>query len=107
MKTMSGADEGLYGWIAANYILGNLMPQNALTLHQAKSTLHTLDMGGSSIEITGENILQDNTLGNGTSVVIAGDCLNFPWSKVLPHEGLRRNICSLWMYLASNYGSAI
>lgn len=85
MRTMSGADEGVFGWVAANYILGNFVPQSAVRIPETKSTVHALDMGGSSLEITGENLVPDNTNGNVTSVIIAGKCPISP--LILPQKG--------------------
>ena len=45
IKTISGADEALYGWIAVNYLHGTL---------GTKETLGALDMGGASTEIAFE-----------------------------------------------------
>jgi hypothetical protein len=43
-KTITGAEEGVYGWLAVNYQLGTL---NSL----AKSSIGVMDMGGASVQI--------------------------------------------------------
>jgi hypothetical protein len=42
-KTITGTDEGVYGWVAANYQLGKFNPQ--------EKTMGVMDMGGASVEV--------------------------------------------------------
>lgn len=42
-KTITGAEEGLYGWLAVNYQLG--------TLDKSDAAIGTLDMGGASVQV--------------------------------------------------------
>lgn len=42
-KTITGSDEGLFGWIAINYQLG--------TLKEGKETVGVFDMGGASVQV--------------------------------------------------------
>lgn len=42
-KTITGTDEGMYGWVAANYQLGKFNPQEKL--------MGVMDMGGASVEV--------------------------------------------------------
>lgn len=59
---MSGVDEGMYGWVAVNYALGRLSPgyitqdasSKSIVLPAGNETVNVLDMGGASVEITGE-----------------------------------------------------
>ncbi|CEG61292.1 multidrug DMT transporter permease [Legionella micdadei] len=43
-KTITGSEEGLYGWLAVNYKLGTLNTEG-------KNTVGTMDMGGASVQI--------------------------------------------------------
>ena len=57
MRTITGADEGLYGWVALNYVMNRLGHRNVPTNSQHMSdegpqTLGALDLGGSSLEVT-------------------------------------------------------
>lgn len=58
-KTITGADEGLYGWLAVNYQLN--------TLQNEKDPVGVMDMGGASVQIsfpvknTAEEINDKNT----------------------------------------------
>lgn len=45
-RVISGQDEAVYGWIALNYLTGKL------SQGQEAATLGSLDMGGSSLEVT-------------------------------------------------------
>ncbi|KAL4451373.1 hypothetical protein ABPG77_009445 [Micractinium sp. CCAP 211/92] len=57
-RIISGADEGVYGWIALNYLEGRLQAAAAAALEGgpagvgAAGTLGVLDLGGSSLEVT-------------------------------------------------------
>ncbi len=46
-KILSGEEEGLFGWIAANYLLGHFKPESSLL-----ETFGALDLGGASTQIT-------------------------------------------------------
>ncbi|KAI1885676.1 hypothetical protein AGOR_G00206270 [Albula goreensis] len=51
---ISGAEEGLYGWITANYLMGNFLKSNLWNTwvrpHGAK-TIGSMDLGGASTQI--------------------------------------------------------
>jgi hypothetical protein len=54
---MDGADEGVYGWVAVNYLTGKLrLPgsqrRSGETALPDQATLGVLDLGGSSLEVT-------------------------------------------------------
>ncbi len=44
-KTITGGEEGVYGWLAVNYQLGNLSSSNA-------PLVNVMDMGGASVQVT-------------------------------------------------------
>ncbi len=44
-RVISGAEEGIYGWLAINYLLGHLQDENT-------ETVGALDLGGASSQIT-------------------------------------------------------
>eukprot|EP00913_Durusdinium_trenchii_P006732 g6328.t1 len=44
----SGKEEGVFGWISANYLMGNLKPDEVPSSH---STVGSLDLGGASTQI--------------------------------------------------------
>ncbi|EFN50868.1 hypothetical protein CHLNCDRAFT_141807 [Chlorella variabilis] len=46
-RIISGVDEGVYGWVALNYMEGTLRRDNT-----GADTLGALDLGGSSLEVT-------------------------------------------------------
>ncbi|KAJ8288211.1 hypothetical protein COCON_G00008700 [Conger conger] len=51
---ISGAEEGLYGWITANYLMGNFLERNMWNewLHpQGAKTIGSMDLGGASTQI--------------------------------------------------------
>ncbi|XP_078254741.1 ectonucleoside triphosphate diphosphohydrolase 3 [Rhinoraja longicauda] len=53
-QIISGKEEGAYGWITANYLLGNLRQGRTWTQPKRKftvTTIGTLDLGGASSEI--------------------------------------------------------
>lgn len=60
-RILSGEEEGVFGWIAANYLAGNL---NEAGVFNASSSIGALDLGGASTQITfappvGADILSD------------------------------------------------
>ncbi|XP_055066560.2 ectonucleoside triphosphate diphosphohydrolase 3 [Misgurnus anguillicaudatus] len=51
---MSGQDEGLYGWITVNYLMGNFLEKNlwnAWVHPHGSKTVGSLDLGGASTQI--------------------------------------------------------
>ncbi|XP_054991878.1 ectonucleoside triphosphate diphosphohydrolase 3 [Sorex araneus] len=67
-QIISGQDEGVYGWITANYLMGNFLEKSLWNMwvhpHGAKTT-GALDLGGASTQISfavGENV-ERNTSG--------------------------------------------
>ena len=44
----TGEEEGVFGWISANYLMGNLKPDRAPT---SATTMGSLDLGGASAQI--------------------------------------------------------
>ena len=64
VKIIEGRDEGLWGWIAANYLngeLANLLKiKNINNIYTAQTTKGVLEMGGESLQIT--FIPQDSSL---------------------------------------------
>uniref|UniRef100_A0A8D0H1E6 Ectonucleoside triphosphate diphosphohydrolase 2 n=1 Tax=Sphenodon punctatus TaxID=8508 RepID=A0A8D0H1E6_SPHPU len=55
-KILSGADEGVFGWVTANYLLENFIKYGWIGrwIHPIKSTLGAMDLGGASTQITFE-----------------------------------------------------
>lgn len=51
IQVISGETEGLYGWVAANYLLGGFESSNELTHGKSHQTYGFLDMGGASAQI--------------------------------------------------------
>ncbi len=50
-RTVSGSEEGMYGWVAMNYVLGALQT-TATASGDRRATVGALDLGGSSLEAT-------------------------------------------------------
>ncbi|XP_063736272.1 ectonucleoside triphosphate diphosphohydrolase 3 isoform X2 [Eleginops maclovinus] len=51
---ISGQEEGLYGWITVNYLMGNLLEKNAWNKYarpQGEKTVGSMDLGGASTQI--------------------------------------------------------
>ena len=53
VRVISGIDEGVYSWVAINYILNRLDASNLNSSSQTR-TVGSLDMGGGSLQITYE-----------------------------------------------------
>ncbi|XP_047448186.1 ectonucleoside triphosphate diphosphohydrolase 2-like [Mugil cephalus] len=53
---LSGQDEGAYGWVTVNYLLGNFVKYGFVGkwLNPGKTTIGALDLGGASTQITFE-----------------------------------------------------
>ena len=51
-QVIDGRMEGVYGWIAVNYMLGRF--DHNFVEHQRQPTVGALDMGGASTQITYE-----------------------------------------------------
>uniref|UniRef100_A0A8B9GKF9 Ectonucleoside triphosphate diphosphohydrolase 3 n=1 Tax=Amazona collaria TaxID=241587 RepID=A0A8B9GKF9_9PSIT len=54
-QIITGPEEGLYGWITANYIMGNFLEVCGKNLHaflSPKETMGALDLGGASTQIS-------------------------------------------------------
>lgn len=50
-EVISGKDEGIYSWIAVNYLLRHFNHMTHDAKHEQPSTTGTLDMGGASLQI--------------------------------------------------------
>ena len=50
-RTISGVDEGVFGWIALNYMSGTLLAGQGAGGAAVNGTLGALDLGGSSLEV--------------------------------------------------------
>ncbi|XP_069835033.1 ectonucleoside triphosphate diphosphohydrolase 1 isoform X2 [Dendropsophus ebraccatus] len=65
-RIISGQEEGAYGWITINYLLGNFNQYSALPFFRSAGTSGALDLGGASTQITFESNesteSEDNTL---------------------------------------------
>ncbi|KAL3060562.1 hypothetical protein OYC64_015003 [Pagothenia borchgrevinki] len=51
---ISGQEEGLYGWITVNYLMGNLLEKNTWNKYvrpQGEKTVGSMDLGGASTQI--------------------------------------------------------
>ncbi|NXV59483.1 ENTP2 diphosphohydrolase, partial [Molothrus ater] len=55
-KILSGEEEGVFGWVTANYLLENFIKRGWLGewIHPQKKTLGAMDFGGASTQITFE-----------------------------------------------------
>ena len=53
-RVISGKDEGVYGWIALNYLTGHLTSNAGRSgeASEALGTVGAVDLGGSSLEVT-------------------------------------------------------
>ncbi|PKS11603.1 hypothetical protein jhhlp_003368 [Lomentospora prolificans] len=51
VRTITGETEGVYGWLAANYLLGGLNHDTDGTRNDSRDTYGFLDMGGASAQI--------------------------------------------------------
>lgn len=91
--TMSGTDEGMYGWVAVNYALGRLSPEHISQAPSSKSirfpirneTVDVLDLGGASVEGTVEPRGQSYIGAPGAQLVnIAGEISHdfVAWLKI-------------------------
>ncbi|XP_019396024.1 PREDICTED: ectonucleoside triphosphate diphosphohydrolase 2 [Crocodylus porosus] len=59
-KILSGEDEGVFGWVTANYLLENFIKYGWIGqwIHPKKGTLGAMDLGGASTQITFETMEQ-------------------------------------------------
>uniref|UniRef100_A0A8C2WZL4 Ectonucleoside triphosphate diphosphohydrolase 3 n=1 Tax=Cyclopterus lumpus TaxID=8103 RepID=A0A8C2WZL4_CYCLU len=51
---LSGQEEGLYGWVTVNYLMGNLLTKNLWNLYanpEGEKTIGSMDLGGASTQI--------------------------------------------------------
>ncbi|KAJ8354194.1 hypothetical protein SKAU_G00217610 [Synaphobranchus kaupii] len=65
---ISGAEEGLYGWITANYLMGNFLERNLwnVWVHpQGGETIGSMDLGGASTQIAFNTPLDEGVGGEG------------------------------------------
>ncbi|XP_029467060.1 ectonucleoside triphosphate diphosphohydrolase 2 isoform X2 [Rhinatrema bivittatum] len=55
-KILSGQDEGVFGWVTANYLLENFIKYGWIGrwIHPRKQTVGAMDLGGASTQITFE-----------------------------------------------------
>ncbi|MBN3282936.1 ENTP1 diphosphohydrolase, partial [Polyodon spathula] len=51
-RIITGQDEGAYGWITVNYLMGNFKQVYPVSLWYTVETLGALDLGGASTQIT-------------------------------------------------------
>ncbi|XP_051262809.1 ectonucleoside triphosphate diphosphohydrolase 3 [Dicentrarchus labrax] len=61
---ISGQEEGLYGWVTANYLMGNLLEKNLWNRYihpEGAKTVGSMDLGGASTQIAFE--IQDELQG--------------------------------------------
>ncbi|CAH8612043.1 unnamed protein product [Heterobilharzia americana] len=65
--TISGTEEGLFGWIAVNYLLGRFRPVTNNSRVTKQPTDGMLDMGGASMQIAYEIQSTNNLPGNSVS----------------------------------------
>ncbi|KAG5358892.1 Golgi apyrase [Yarrowia sp. C11] len=56
VRVIEGGEEGLYGWIAANYLIGSLDDPSNHDHGKDHSTYGILDMGGASMEVAFEPV---------------------------------------------------
>ncbi|XP_056142940.1 ectonucleoside triphosphate diphosphohydrolase 3 [Lampris incognitus] len=62
---ISGAEEGLYGWVTVNYIMGNFLEKNvwnAFVRPDGAKTVGSMDLGGASTQIAFE--VEEDTRGS-------------------------------------------
>lgn len=56
VRVIQGGEEGLYGWIAANYLVGSLDDPSSHDHGKDHATYGILDMGGASMEVAFEPV---------------------------------------------------
>ncbi|XP_068104863.1 ectonucleoside triphosphate diphosphohydrolase 2-like isoform X1 [Hyperolius riggenbachi] len=73
-KILSGQDEGVFGWVTANYLLENFVKYSLFGkwLQTRKGTLGAMDLGGASTQITFETTDKIDTPENEVSLRLYG-----------------------------------
>lgn len=112
IQVIPGESEGLYGWIAANYLLGGFDPSRKENNH-GHSTFGFLDMGGASAQIAfAPNATESEKHANDLKLLrmrnLLGQTLEYKlfvttWLGYGVHEARRRYVENL---LKANDGSA-
>ncbi|KAM3825597.1 ectonucleoside triphosphate diphosphohydrolase 2 isoform 2-T2 [Vipera latastei] len=73
-RILSGEDEGLFGWVTANYLLENFVKYGWIGrwVRPKKSTVGAMDLGGASTQITFETTGAGESPGNEVTLKLYG-----------------------------------
>ncbi|XP_032088335.1 ectonucleoside triphosphate diphosphohydrolase 2-like [Thamnophis elegans] len=97
-RILSGEDEGLFGWVTANYLLENFVKYGWIGrwIRPMKSTVGAMDLGGASTQITFETTAAIESPGNQVTLKLYGHQY-----KVYTHSFLCYGINEIYTRLTS------